>query len=246
MNKTLQFNGGIGLRQWIFIVGAFGMMTVAVIAHYLMVVGNTANLGQYGALNAELWYQVVVAGMALIYLIALKSIHPLKYRLFDKGGSSNVYPAPVLALGISGNQSWRVVGRVSLIGCGLIAAFYAYVSIWHRVIPPLEQIIPAIGVGALLAGVSAFAVTAITRFGIIVTLYDTVPPRVIYLLTAILYAVPQYYLFPGGFVRAVIAGVMGWLLAKSIFETRGAAWAWSIQFVYDWVVYAALLAVMGI
>ncbi len=246
MNKTLLFNGGIGLRQWVFVVGSFGIMTVAVIAHYLLVDGNTAELGQYSALNAELWYQVVVAGMAVIYLVAVKSIHPLKYRLFDKVGSSDAYPVPVLALGISGNQSWRVVGRVSLIAFGVIAAFYAYVSVWHRAMPPLEQIIPALGVGAVLAGGSAFAVTAITRFGIIVTLYDTVPPRMIYLLTAILYAVPQFYLFPGGFVRAVIAGVMGWLLAKSILETRGAVWAWSIQFVYDWVVYTALLAVMGI
>lgn len=246
MNKTLQFNNGIRLRQWAFVIGAFALMTIAVIAHHLMVNGNAAFIDMRGVLSAEMWYQVVLAGLALAYLVAVKVVHPLKYQMFDQGGSSAAYPAPVIALGISGTHSWRVVGRVGVIVFGAIALFYAYVSVWHRVIPPLEQIIPALGLGAVLAGGSAFAVTVITRFGIVVTLHDVLPARTIYLLTALLYAVPQYYLFPGGIVRAVIAGVMGWLLAKSILETRGAVWAWSIQFVYDWVVYSALLSMMSL
>lgn len=37
-----------------------------------------------------------------------------------------------------------------------------------------------------------------------------------------------------------MAGLMGWLLAKSVAETNGIFWAWTIHFLQDVVIISAL------
>lgn len=38
-----------------------------------------------------------------------------------------------------------------------------------------------------------------------------------------------------------MAGLLGWLLAKSVVETNGIFWAWFIHFVQDIVIFSAFV-----
>ena len=44
-----------------------------------------------------------------------------------------------------------------------------------------------------------------------------------------------------GIVGALMAGLLGWLLAKSVLETSGIFWAWLIHFLQDVVIYSAFI-----
>ena len=46
---------------------------------------------------------------------------------------------------------------------------------------------------------------------------------------------------PGGPVGVVLAGFLGWFLAKSVVETRGIGLAWSVHFVLDVIIFVAIL-----
>ncbi|NUQ25067.1 MAG: hypothetical protein HUU34_14055 [Saprospiraceae bacterium] len=50
-----------------------------------------------------------------------------------------------------------------------------------------------------------------------------------------------YFGTPGGPLGLLMAGFLGWLLAKSLVETRGFGWAWSIHFLQDVVILFAFL-----
>jgi len=41
----------------------------------------------------------------------------------------------------------------------------------------------------------------------------------------------------------IVAGFLGWLLTKSILETKGLFWAWLIHFLQDVIIFSALLTI---
>jgi membrane protease YdiL (CAAX protease family) len=62
------------------------------------------------------------------------------------------------------------------------------------------------------------------------------------LLTAVFFGVGHYYGQPSGPLGAVMAGFAGWIWARSMIDTRGGLWAFTIHMVQD-VVILSFLAV---
>lgn len=61
------------------------------------------------------------------------------------------------------------------------------------------------------------------------------------LVTAFLFGLGHFHGQPSGPVGAVTAGFAGWIWAKSMIETRGFLWAFSIHMVQDIVIFAFLV-----
>ena len=57
-------------------------------------------------------------------------------------------------------------------------------------------------------------------------------------LTACFFGLAHYYGQPSGPIGVVLAGIAGWLWGKSMIETRGWTWAFSIHMVQDIVIFA--------
>jgi uncharacterized protein len=77
--------------------------------------------------------------------------------------------------------------------------------------------------------------------GIVVPLYGTVEASYIMLISAIAFGAPHLRGMPNGLIGAVMAGFLGWLLAKSVLETHGIFWAWFIHFLQDVVIFSAFI-----
>ena len=71
-------------------------------------------------------------------------------------------------------------------------------------------------------------------------LRNVVSPAEAALLTAALFGLGHYYGQPSGPVGVVMAGIAGWLWARSMIETRGCAWAFFIHMVQDIVILSFL------
>jgi len=92
----------------------------------------------------------------------------------------------------------------------------------------------------IFAMMNAFTEEAITRLSLVTALKGMVPNSVIYIASALLFGIPHYFGVPGGIFGAIMAAFLGWLLSKSIVETRGMFWAWFIHFLQDVIIFTAL------
>jgi hypothetical protein len=55
-------------------------------------------------------------------------------------------------------------------------------------------------------------------------------------MVAVYFGIMHFYGVPYGVVGVLLAGFLGWILAKSMQETRGLFWAWFIHFWQDvWI-----------
>ncbi len=82
----------------------------------------------------------------------------------------------------------------------------------------------------------------LTRFSLHTAgLSETVLNRAICWWSAAIFGGVHFFGTPGGVLGVFMAGFMGWLLAKSVLETRGFGWAWFIHFLQDVVIMFALL-----
>ena len=75
-------------------------------------------------------------------------------------------------------------------------------------------------------------------------LRNVLVPAEAILLSAVLFGLLHYYGQPSGLSGSIMAGFAGWIWARSMIETRGAAWAFFIHMVQD-IVIGCFLA-MGV
>jgi membrane protease YdiL (CAAX protease family) len=71
-------------------------------------------------------------------------------------------------------------------------------------------------------------------------LHGVLPLRETLLLTSVFFGIAHYFGQPSGPIGVVMAGIAGWIWAKSMIETRGAAWAVGIHWVQDVVIFCFL------
>lgn len=60
------------------------------------------------------------------------------------------------------------------------------------------------------------------------------------LLMAAYFGIGHYYGIPYGTVGVLMAAFLGWLLGKSMLETRGLAWAWFLHLLQDILIFSFL------
>jgi hypothetical protein len=143
--------------------------------------------------------------------------------------------------------SWRVLGReLSLyISLGtlaflLIAAFPSPRIQFEQgaLGGMLSQMFVLIPFVLLMAAMNAFSEELTYKASFLSVLEDPVGKRQALLLMAAFFGIGHYYGVPYGIIGVLMAGFLGWLLGKSMLETRGFAWAWFIHFLQDVLIFS--------
>ena len=140
-------------------------------------------------------------------------------------------------------KPWNRVVREWLPAYVIIAA----VVVGIQVRPDVSQItralifLPAI---VITAAINAFAEEFMFRSMLLSRLKPVLGPQQAILMTSGLFGLLHYFGAPGGPFGVLLAGYLGWIAAKSMIETRGFVWAFSIHFIGDFIIYAfwAMLA----
>jgi hypothetical protein len=143
--------------------------------------------------------------------------------------------------------SWRVLGReLSLyISLGtlvflLIAAFPSLSVQFQQGMlgGMLSQMLVLIPFVLLMAAMNAFSEELTYKASFLSVLENPVGKRQALLLMAAFFGLGHYYGVPYGIIGVLMAGFLGWLLGKSMLETRGFAWAWFIHFLQDVLIFS--------
>jgi len=193
-------------------------------------------------IDSKLKHQLFTLAIALFILFITYLFAKKNALIFYKAGTLNAPAGPVRWLGIKNTDTWKIVGRNFAIIISVVTGIFIYLNVARGQTLESEHVrfLPFI---LLFSMMNAFNEEAITRLSLVTALHGRVPNTVIYLASALLFGIPHYFGVPGGIVGAIMSAFLGWLLAKSIIETRGMFWAWFIHFLLDVIIFTGLFLV---
>ncbi len=191
--------------------------------------------------SRQITYQSTTLVLAIGLLFVLFKTRPQVFKTYFKKGkiSSAVTPVPAVGIKPKIGQNWKHIGWNFTIVISLITAAVIFFSIPHIDFGKWIKYLPF---ALVFAFVNSFVEEVITRFGVVVSLKDKLPDSTIAIVSGCLFGIVHYWGTPGGFGGVLLAGFLGWLLAKSIIETKGIFWAWLIHFCQDIIIISALLS----
>ncbi len=189
--------------------------------------------------DSKLNYQFVTLVIAVLVLALTYFLTPKNAKRFYQLGDISAPSEPVKWLGIKPSDTWKTVGINFAVIVSLITGIFIYLNVIRGQSIANEHVryLPFV---LVLAVMNSFTEESITRLSLATALYGLVPVSVIHIGSALLFGIPHYFGVPGGILGALMAGFLGWLLSKSIVETRGMFWAWLIHFLQDVIIFFGL------
>ena len=91
----------------------------------------------------------------------------------------------------------------------------------------------------LFAATNAWTEETLSRFVIVSGLYGKLSKGTICWISSIIFGLGHFFGTPNGIFGVIASGVLGWLLAKSVIETKALGWALFIHFLQDVVIFGA-------
>lgn len=191
-------------------------------------------------INTQSKYQALLLGVALAVLLAIYFVNDANFSVFLATGNIAAPAKGVSWLGISEGESWLNLGTSLSFFITLATSTFVYLQ-FRKSGGSLRQVVPFIPWILLFSIANSFSEEVVYRLGIIVPLVGSVNTAYILLISAAAFGAPHLRGMPNGIVGVLMAGLLGWLLAKSVVETNGVFWAWFIHFLQDIVIFSALV-----
>lgn len=154
-------------------------------------------------------------------------------------GDTSAPLEPVRWLGIKEGETWNKAGRTFAIVLSLgTLAFLVLAS--RPSLNMLAGVLPFVPAVLLTATLNAFNEEMTYKASFLSVLENVVGKHQALWLMAAYFGIGHFYGIPYGVVGVLMAGFLGWLLGKSMLETRGLWWAWFLHFLQDVMIFAFL------
>jgi len=225
-------------------IAAVIVFTAALLLGGAYLPGMGTALSDHAYLSRQLLYQPFLLAVSLLSIGTTYRLSPQNFRTYFGMGQLRANGEALKLMGIKQGDSWLKTG-LSL--CGVISVVTGAFLYFQ-----LQQ--ADVAFGSLLAGLpwillfaltNSFGEEMIFRLGIVSPLSGAMPPNRIFLVSAILFGIPHYAGMPNGPVGVLMAGILGFVLAKSMYETKGFFWAWAIHFLQDVLIIGTLYLLGG-
>ena len=142
-------------------------------------------------------------------------------------------------LGIPEGTPWRKLGPIVTVCISLGTLTFLFLS-GRPSLESLSKLLPYLPAVFLAAAMNAIYEEVTYKAAFLSVLESPLsPPQALYMV-AVYFGIMHFYGVPYGVIGVVLAGFLGWLLAKSMQETRGIFWAWFIHFWQDVWIFAFL------
>jgi membrane protease YdiL (CAAX protease family) len=139
---------------------------------------------------------------------------------------------PVRWLGVSRPIPWTRFGLILSLAISLGLLAFLFIA-GRPSLSTLGGVVPYLPWVLAFAAANAFGEEMTYRAALLAPLHPGVGKAHSLLLTAALFGLWHFYGVPYGVIGVLMAAFLGWLLAKSMLETRGFFWAWFIHFLQD-------------
>ena len=202
---------------------------------------SVSNLADINTLSK---YQALLLGVATLVLLALYFVNQANFAAFLAPGNIAAPANGVSWLGIPNGESWLRLGALLTLFITLATTTFVYLQ-FRKSGGSLRQLLVFLPWVVLFSLTNSFSEEVVYRLGVIVPLAGSVDTTYLLLFSAIAFGAPHLRGMPNGIVGALMAGFLGWLLAKSVVETNGIFWAWLIHFLQDVVIFSAVVMAAG-
>lgn len=173
--------------------------------------------------------------VTLVIIAALFLMRKKRQDFFLVRGDIAAPVGPIRWLGVKQGERWNKFG-------GWLTFFISLGTLAFLIIagrPSLDIVIralPFLPAVLLAAALNAFNEEVTYKASFLSVLESPVGPRQALYMVAAYFGIGHYYGVPYGVVGVLLATFLGWILAKSMQETRGLFWAWFIHFWQDvWI-----------
>lgn len=177
---------------------------------------------------------ISTAFLLILYVLADK-IH-LRYLKLNRIDGV-VGPVPIIGLNPKEGEGWRTVGLT----IGSIITVVTGIVVYFQIVPTGDlsfRFFPEVPLIIVFALMNSFTEEIIFRLSYTtIVANEEMNSRISEFLSAAIFGGVHYYgIAPSGLIGALMAAFLGWFLAKSINETKGFFWAWTIHFAQDVVI----------
>jgi membrane protease YdiL (CAAX protease family) len=151
---------------------------------------------------------------------------------------------PIPFLGLRKPVPWTWLGPAFILVFALVLAPYLYLTV-HPNFNISGRILRTLPWSVAVALLNAASEEFQFRSVLLAHLRKVFPPGEMVLLTAVFFGLGHYYGQPSGPLGVVMAGLAGWIWARSMIDTRGGFWAFVIHVVQDIVIFTFLAVGAG-
>ncbi len=170
-------------------------------------------------------------------------LNKAQFKTYFKIGELAAKGEAIKFFGVKKGDSWLKTGLTLSIVISVVTAIFMILQMENKINWVVYfKLLPWV---LLFSATNAFGEEIIYRLGIVSPLMGLLKPSVIFLISAVLFGLPHLAGMPDGLIGAFMAGILGYVLAQSIYETKGLFWAWWIHFLQD-VVIISVLAIVSV
>lgn len=184
-------------------------------------------------------YQAIALLIAFTSIMTTYLMNKQSFANYFSFGQISAVGQELKIFGIKQNDTWVKTGLSLCFVISLVTATFLYLQL-KQTNPNWTSLQSGVFWIILFSLTNSFVEEIIFRLGIVAPLSGQLAPTTIFIISAILFGIPHFAGMPNGVLGVSIAGVLGFILAKSMYETNGFFWAWTIHFLQDVLIFGAL------
>ena len=177
--------------------------------------------------------------VTLAVVIALYLVHRDRRAFYLAMGDTSAPAGPIGWMGVRAGDPWSGLGR----NLGIVISLGTLAFLAFSGTPSADIVIralPFLPVVLLASALNAFNEEVTYKASFLSVLVEPVGSRQALRMVAAYFGLAHFYGVPYGIVGVLLAWFLGWILAKSMLETRGLAWAWLIHFLQVVLIFGFL------
>lgn len=190
-------------------------------------------------INFQINYQLLLLTIALISMVSSYMLNPESFKSILSIGKVSAVAEELKIFGIKKGDSWLKTGISLSVSITLATGIFMYFQLKSQNIDYSLLKTGLVWI-ILFSLTNSFAEEMIFRVGINGPLANLLAPNKIFLISAIIFGIAHFQGMPSGIIGIVLAGLLGYVLSKSIHETNGIFWAWFIHFLQDIIIIGSL------
>jgi membrane protease YdiL (CAAX protease family) len=136
-------------------------------------------------------------------------------------------------LGFAPGETWNSVGVTFCVVPFLVTTVVVYLQVLRGKPVRFAELLWALAWALPFSVMNALTEELIFRVGVVHALAGHVGADVIAVASGLAFGLPHYVGTPGRVPGVLMAGALGWIMARAVLETNGLGWAWAIHFVQD-------------
>lgn len=176
---------------------------------------------------------IALAMIAALYIIGLR-----RKEFFLDLGDLYAPASPMPAVGVDKPTNWRSLGlRLSLFAFLAMLIILALFSGAALNLSVLGAVLPALPMILLLAAMNSFSEELTYRAALLAPVYRILGAGQAVWLAAAFFGIGHFYGVPAGIMGVLATGFFGWILGRSMLETRSLFWPWFIHLWADVVIF---------